>query len=98
MIEARDERVSAPSSHRRRRSTAKTGRRGGPIRSNGAGKALRVARVFSDAAVKPFDQVEWERRTAEIADGDAGAAAHAGALSPYAIVATTSGASAASTD
>ena len=25
-------------------------------------------RVFSDAAVAPFDQVEWERRTAEITD------------------------------
>ena len=28
-------------------------------------------RVFSDAKVKPFDQIEWERRTAEITD-DAG--------------------------
>src|SRR5213082_2370194 len=29
---------------------------------------LRFERVFSDAAVKPFDQVEWEHRTAEITD------------------------------
>ncbi len=29
---------------------------------------LRFGRVFSDAAVKPFDQVEWEHRTAEITD------------------------------
>lgn len=29
---------------------------------------LRFERVFSDAAVAPFDQIEWERRTAEIAD------------------------------
>src|SRR5712691_3756674 len=29
---------------------------------------LQVARVFSDASVSPFDQIEWERRTAEIAD------------------------------
>ncbi|HXQ02338.1 MAG TPA: vitamin B12-dependent ribonucleotide reductase, partial [Candidatus Udaeobacter sp.] len=29
---------------------------------------LRFKRVFSDAAVAPFDQVEWERRTAEITD------------------------------
>jgi ribonucleoside-diphosphate reductase alpha chain len=29
---------------------------------------LRFERVFSDAAVVPFDQVEWERRTAEITD------------------------------
>ena len=29
---------------------------------------LRFERVFSDAAVAPFDQIEWERRTAEIND------------------------------
>jgi len=29
---------------------------------------LRFERVFSDAAVAPFDQIEWERRTAEITD------------------------------
>src|SRR5437773_11401482 len=29
---------------------------------------LRLERVFSEAAVAPFDQVEWERRTAEISD------------------------------
>ncbi len=39
---------------------------------NRAGKkkntGLRFKRVFSDAAVSPFDQIEWERRTAEIND------------------------------
>ena len=29
---------------------------------------LRFERVFSDSAVAPFDQIEWERRTAEIND------------------------------
>src|SRR3954469_11314082 len=29
---------------------------------------LRFKRVFSDAAVAPFDQMEWEKRTAEITD------------------------------
>ncbi|MDQ2824030.1 MAG: hypothetical protein M3R29_01090, partial [Verrucomicrobiota bacterium] len=29
---------------------------------------LHFERVFSDAAVAPFDQVEWEGRTAEIND------------------------------
>ena len=29
---------------------------------------LRFKRVFSDAAVAPFDQIEWECRTAEITD------------------------------
>ncbi len=30
--------------------------------------ALRFDRVFSDKAIAPFDQIEWERRTAEITD------------------------------
>src|SRR2546422_6133890 len=29
---------------------------------------LHFKRVFSDAAVAPFDQIEWEKRTAEIND------------------------------
>jgi ribonucleoside-diphosphate reductase alpha chain len=29
---------------------------------------LKFERVFSDAAVSPFEQIEWERRTAEITD------------------------------
>jgi ribonucleoside-diphosphate reductase alpha chain len=36
-----------------------------PKKRNGG---LRFKRVFSDAAVAPFDQMEWERRTAEITD------------------------------
>jgi ribonucleoside-diphosphate reductase alpha chain len=39
--------------------------------SKAAKKHLRIARTFSDARVKPFEQIEWERRTAEITD-DAG--------------------------
>src|SRR3982750_2758392 len=31
-------------------------------------KGLRFKRVFSDAAVAPFEQMQWERRTAEITD------------------------------
>jgi ribonucleoside-diphosphate reductase alpha chain len=34
-------------------------------------KTLRVQRIFSQAGLNPFDQVEWEKRTAEITD-DAG--------------------------
>ncbi len=34
-------------------------------------RLLQIERIFSDAKVKPFDQVEWEKRTAEITD-DAG--------------------------
>src|SRR5437016_7922559 len=36
-----------------------------------AKKPLGVSRVFSDPKIKPFDQLKWERRTAEIND-DAG--------------------------
>src|SRR5436305_1998876 len=32
------------------------------------GKGLRFERVFSETNVAPFDQIEWERRTAEIND------------------------------
>ena len=34
----------------------------------GSKNMLSLARVFSDAKVKPFDQIEWDRRTAEITD------------------------------
>ena len=39
-------------------------------RKNGstAKKALRIDRIFSDAKIDPFDQIEWDRRTAEITD------------------------------
>ncbi len=37
-------------------------------RVNIAGKTLKVQRVFSNAKVKPFDQLEWDKRTAEITD------------------------------
>ena len=37
-----------------------------PIKKKKSG--VHFERVFSDAAVAPFDQVEWERRTAEITD------------------------------
>ena len=36
--------------------------------SKASGQKLKITRVFSDAQVKPFDQIEWDRRTAEITD------------------------------
>ena len=36
--------------------------------ANKKDSALHFERVFSDAAVAPFEQIEWERRTAEITD------------------------------
>ncbi|MEA3186473.1 MAG: ribonucleoside-diphosphate reductase alpha chain, partial [Chthoniobacter sp.] len=32
------------------------------------GKGLKINRVFSDEVIPPFDQIEWEKRTAEITD------------------------------
>jgi ribonucleoside-diphosphate reductase alpha chain len=71
MIDSRAEIVSsAPAQNRRRNAPAgRAGRAKTPAAR--ASKNLRVDRVFSTAKVDPFDQIEWERRTAEITD-DAG--------------------------
>ena len=71
MIDARED-VPAPTSKTpsRRSSKVSATRSMKPAKSK-AQKSLRVERVFSDAQVKPFDQIEWDRRTAEITD-DAG--------------------------
>ncbi|MGA2853798.1 MAG: vitamin B12-dependent ribonucleotide reductase, partial [Verrucomicrobiota bacterium] len=71
MIDAREE-VLAPVPHAGRRRTTKVSAsrelKGG--KSTGK-KSLTVERIFSDPKIKPFDQIEWEKRTAEITD-DAG--------------------------
>jgi len=72
MIHAREEiSSSAPKAASRRPGNIPAARTVKPGRSSAAKKALPVQRVFSDAKVKPFDQLEWDRRTAEITD-DAG--------------------------
>ncbi len=66
MIDARDEVVSpAPAQSRRRTGRSVQSRRRG---GNPARRFLRVERVFSDPKLSPFEQVEWEKRTAEISD------------------------------
>ncbi|MEO7297760.1 MAG: vitamin B12-dependent ribonucleotide reductase [Verrucomicrobiota bacterium] len=67
MIDARDQVVSSTKSHARRRATV-SGRNAGSNRTTAPKKTLNLERVFSDAKVKPFDQLEWEKRTAEITD------------------------------
>src|SRR6058998_917138 len=71
MIDTREEVLSVAPSTSRRRSASVTAARSN--KGNGATpkKSVSVERVFSDAAINPFDQLEWERRTAEITD-DAG--------------------------
>src|ERR1051325_2371563 len=71
MIDAREEVLSStPRTHRRRTANVAADRSRKPSAASPA-KSLRIERVFSDAKVKPFDQLEWERRVAEITD-DAG--------------------------
>src|SRR5664280_506748 len=70
MIDARNEIMPAASQQGRRRSKSPGARPKG-AKSSGARKSVRVERVFSDPKIKPFDQVEWEWRVAEITD-DAG--------------------------
>ncbi|HEX3716696.1 MAG TPA: vitamin B12-dependent ribonucleotide reductase [Verrucomicrobiae bacterium] len=64
MIDARDE-VHPPAltSHRKRSKAARA-----RLPHARRDKSLAISRVFSDPAVKPFDQIEWEKRTAEITD------------------------------
>src|SRR5271163_4160216 len=68
MIDARED-VSAPApkAASRRNNKVSNDRSMKPAKSE-TKKSLRIERVFSDAKVKPFDQIEWDRRTAEITD------------------------------
>ncbi len=76
MIDAPDKLTSTPSSSRRRsRSAVANQRRGVKAKTKSkttrSGKKINFERVFSSSKVKPFDQIEWESRTAEIT-GDGG--------------------------
>jgi len=80
MINTTEEVISLQT-HRRRPTTATVVRTPKPGQTEArktakpgpteAKKSLKVERVFSDPKTNPFDQLEWERRTAEITD-DAG--------------------------
>src|SRR3954467_9264096 len=71
MIDAREEVMSSAKVEMRRRSASVSGSRAPARNSSRARKHLGLERIFSDPKKKPFDQLEWERRTAEITD-DAG--------------------------
>ncbi|HVM46790.1 MAG TPA: vitamin B12-dependent ribonucleotide reductase [Candidatus Acidoferrum sp.] len=62
--------TSTPPQARRRASAAGAGRTSKSDAGSGK-KALSIERIFSDPKTSPYDQAEWERRTAEITD-DAG--------------------------
>ena len=71
MIDATEEVVSTQAQPARRRAPAVSPARGARRNEPVSKKSLNFDRVFSDPKVNPFDQIEWERRTAEITD-DAG--------------------------
>src|SRR4051794_30642061 len=71
MIDATQEVLSASVSATRRRPGTVTATRTVKQPASPPKKSLSLKRVFSDPKKKPFDQLEWERRTAEITD-DAG--------------------------
>src|SRR6266446_3114287 len=65
MIDARHELPSPTAARSSRRANSKSSRRTVPTTSE---HALKIERVFSTASIHPFDQIEWEKRTAEITD------------------------------
>ncbi|MEI7809421.1 MAG: vitamin B12-dependent ribonucleotide reductase, partial [Verrucomicrobiota bacterium] len=68
MIDTREDVSSpAPKTANRRSTKISANRAMKPAKSE-TKKSLRIERVFSDAKIKPFDQIEWDKRTAEITD------------------------------
>src|SRR6266487_1151049 len=71
MKDLSEEVVSASATQVRRRAITATTTNTHKANGSTAKKSLPIERVFSDSKTSPFDQLEWERRTAEITD-DAG--------------------------
>ncbi len=72
MIDVSEEAVSAAAPTGRRRTPNVTASRAAKHNGSAATKSLLpIKRIFSSPDVSPYDQVEWERRVAEITD-DAG--------------------------
>lgn len=69
MIDVQDP-VLSPPVHSSRRAPSVSIKRGSKSPAT-TRRSLHVERVFSNPRIKPFDQIEWEKRTAEITD-DAG--------------------------
>ncbi len=70
MIDAREAATASPvAQHRTRGMKTASNRSRTTVKSTAKSrKGLTIPRTFSDARVKPFDQITWERRTAEITD------------------------------
>jgi ribonucleoside-diphosphate reductase alpha chain len=68
MIDARDEVLSPAAAQAHRRAGEKSSRPSSRSAPTSPKNALKIERIFSSPNVKPFDQIEWDRRTAEITD------------------------------
>src|SRR5262245_3902313 len=68
MIDARDPVLSPAPATARRSSASVSSKRAAHAAQKSSRRSLQVERVFSDPKVNPFDQIEWEKRTAEITD------------------------------
>src|SRR5689334_24515786 len=71
MKDVSEDAVSATALQTRHRAGSIAGNNGSKQNGSPARKRVAVERIFSAAKISPFDQLEWERRTAEITD-DAG--------------------------
>jgi ribonucleoside-diphosphate reductase alpha chain len=68
MIDAQDQVLSSSSSVVQRRASSVSAGRNPTKKASSNGRGLAIQRVFSDPKIGPFDQIEWELRTAEITD------------------------------
>ncbi len=68
MIEAREDIPAPVSQAEPHRAGTVTATRSPKRKRTSPKKLLGIQRIFSDAKTNPFDQIEWERRTAEITD------------------------------
>src|SRR5438105_15443989 len=68
MIDTREEVLSSVGTHHRRQGRLLSAKRVAGRTVSKSSNSLAIQRIFSDANVKPFDQIEWDRRTAEITD------------------------------
>jgi ribonucleoside-diphosphate reductase alpha chain len=65
MIDAQDQLVVTMTGNQTRRKTPAGARATTPAKAR---RGLKVPRTFSSAKTKPFDEIEWDKRTAEITD------------------------------
>ncbi len=71
MIDVTEDVLTVPAQSAKRRAATETATRSSKSNGGAGKKSLNLQRIFSNPKVSPFDELEWERRTAEITD-DAG--------------------------